>query len=200
MMNSTPGGRSDSQARKAPAAPIPAGDRLADRREAILSPADLQLRSLRYFLDLLDAGYRHALAPDPLTRSLRAERIALGIDLPELDTVPLWAMRRDDGSVSIPFIEFILGQIGQTVEALCSDPAYALTPEAEDLAGERRALGRVLERIVPAGDPVPSLPRLRDLFAPESLLEELCGTGGILERVARGAESLLKYRLADTGH
>src|SRR2546428_4144244 len=75
------------------------------------SPRELQVRRLRYFMDLLETGYRHALLPDPLPLSLRAERVALGIDVPELDTVPLWSVKRSDGAVAIPFVEFIVTQI-----------------------------------------------------------------------------------------
>src|SRR3989441_7793524 len=75
----------------------PPGGRYEERSRAAHSPLELHVRRLRYFMDLLETGYRHALQPDPLPLSLRAERIALGIDVPELDTVPLWSVKRADG-------------------------------------------------------------------------------------------------------
>jgi len=66
------------------------------------------------------SGARQALRPHVEPRSLRAERIALGIDLPELDAAPLWSTRRADGKISIPFVEYLLGQIWVSLESFCA--------------------------------------------------------------------------------
>ncbi|HEU4402098.1 MAG TPA: hypothetical protein VFT43_08330, partial [Candidatus Polarisedimenticolia bacterium] len=140
MLEPTPGGSVHPQFPN----PTPTGPGFGgapdDRTERVLSPAVIHLRRLYYYLELLAAGYRHALKPEPLVRSLRAERIALGIDLPELDTVPLWSVRRQDGSMSIPFIEFILGQIGDSLESFCGTVETAPPQAIEKLMDDRRAV------------------------------------------------------------
>lgn len=153
--------------------------------------ARLQLHRMRYFRDLLAAGFRHALAPDPQSRSLRSERIALGIDLPELDTVPLWSVRRDDGTISIPFIEFLLGQIGCTLDWFCAEPALTSHETAEELAAARRAITSVIDQAGPEGEPVSDLPRLGDVYMSEGVLESLCGRHGFLNPVVDRCEALL---------
>lgn len=150
-----------------------------------------EARRLRYFRDLLAAGYRHALAPDPQSRSLRAERIALGIDLPELDTVPLWSARRSDGLVSIPFIEFILAQICAILDAFCAEPQLTEHETGEDLAAVRRALGAILERASPGSAAPPALPRLGDIYVSQALLENLCAPDGLLDQIVRRCERCL---------
>lgn len=166
---------------------------------SVHSQSELLVRRLRYYTGLLQAGYRHALRPDPLPRSLRAERIALGIDLPELDTVPLWSARRDDGSVAVPFIEYLLARIAETLEAL------ARSAEDDPRAGEafdaaRRELLAAQERIDPASGPRSALPRLRDLYVQEEFMKGLCGPGGILERQRELCEALLLAQAPAAGH
>jgi hypothetical protein len=166
---------------------------------SVHSQTELLVRRLRYYAGLLQAGYRHALRPDPLPRSLRAERIALGIDLPELDTVPLWSARRDDGALAVPFIEFILAQIAETLETL------ARSAEDDPRAGEafdaaRREVLAAQEQIDPASGPRPALPRLRDLYLQEGFMQDLCGPGGILERQRELCEALLLAHSPAAGH
>ncbi|HXH29115.1 MAG TPA: hypothetical protein VNL37_08730 [Candidatus Polarisedimenticolia bacterium] len=163
----------------------------------LLSRKALRFRRLRYFHSLLEAGYRSALRPDPLPRSLRPERIALGIDLPELDTVPLWAARRDDGTISIPFVEYILGQIG----GLLADFERELGPmpvrDAAELVENRRKLCRVLVTLDPGGESARELPRLSDLFLSEATLRDLCGPAGLMERIVTQCEDLLAVEAED---
>lgn len=161
------------------------------RLDPILCRARLGVRRLRYFRDLLAAGYRHALSPNPLSRSLRAERIALGIDVPELDAVPLWSVRRSDGKVSISFIEFILGQICGALDSLCGEARVTPHEVAEDLASTRRLLASLVAETRPAGEQATPLPRLRDIYVPGALLENLCGTGGLLDRTVQICERLV---------
>ena len=158
--------------------------------ETVLSEVDLHSRRLRYFLDLLEEGYHQALRPDPLSRSMRVERIALGIDLPELDTVPLWSVRREDGAVSIPFIEFILWQAGETLQALCGAAEEEAAGSAQELRQSHQALSDALEAIRPGGQGSPSIPRHRDIFVAEALMRDLCGPSGLLGRIARQCDAL----------
>ena len=158
--------------------------------------ARLHIDRLRYFRDLVVAGFRHALSPDPQSRTLRSERIALGIDLPELDTVPLWSVRRDDGTVSIPFIEYLLSQICSTLDALGTDRDMTPPDAAEDLRSARRTLQSILERAAPDREPAVGLPRLSDVFISQTQLERLCGQDGLLDLTLRRCEAILEPRLA----
>jgi hypothetical protein len=163
------------------------------------SHTEFLFRRLKYFTDLLQTGYRHALRPDPLPRSLRAERIALGIDVPELDTVPLWSARRDDGAVSVPFIDFILVQIKETLEALLD--GAGMPPRVRDgLRACQRDLGEVLDLIDPTARTRQSVPLLRDLYLPEAFLDDLCAPGGLLERQQELCGALLPAGTRVAGH
>ena len=142
-------------------------------------PTRPAVRRIRYYCSLLITGYHHALSPDPQSRSLRTERIALGIDLPELDTVPLWSTRREDGTVSIPFIEFILARICEGLDGLCAHPLLSARQAAAELTRARRGLGMILRETTPEGE-APALPRLGDIYISEELLKELCGPEGLL--------------------
>lgn len=162
--------------------------------------ANLTLRRLRFFIDLLSEGYRQALRPDPQLPVLRSERIALGIDLPELDTVPLWSARRADGTVSVPFTEYILGQIWAILDAVAADANPGSPRALETLRETRLALARAMERAGLSPGPQSSLPRLRDFFVPEAVLEEICGPAGLLQETLRQAEALLRTGTAGAGH
>jgi hypothetical protein len=176
------------------APPIGVGVRgRSDVPEAVLhSNVELLLRRLRFFLDLLSTGYRQALAPDPLAGSLRGERIALGIDLPELDAVPLWSARGRGGTICVPFVEFILGQIVEIIEALASEIAPFDAATSRDMETVRQAVVRTLDEACAGGEPAPSLPRLRDVYLPAPVLETLCGSGGSLAPIVRRCEALLR--------
>jgi hypothetical protein len=191
MLDTAPRGAPTTPTRGAPGAALVDRERDRISERDVLSRKVLRFRKLRYFHSLLEAGYRSALRPDPLPRSLRPERIALGIDLPELDTVPLWAARRDDGTISIPFVEYILGQIG----VLLADFERELGPvpvrEAAELVENRRKLRRVLTALDPEGQDARDLPRLSDLFLSETTLCDLCGTAGLMQRIVTQCEELL---------
>ncbi len=180
---------------------LPPGGRLEDRAKAVHSPLELQVRRVRYFMELLETGYRHALHPDPLPHSLRAERIALGIDLPELDTVPLWSVKRGDDSVAIPFVEFIVAEIRKALEAVANEAGVSGSAEGEDLVLARATLRRVLEQASLGSVSVaPELPRLGDIFLSRDLLEEVCGPEGLLGTIARQCEALLALESVRPGH
>jgi hypothetical protein len=200
MMNPTPPGTLRPHLQERGPGDAPAVGLLGERKDGVLPPVALEVRRLHYFVDLLGAGYGHALRPDPLFRSLRAERIALGIDLPELDTVPLWSIRRGDGTVSIPFIEFILAQIRNALDrirALADAPRSGVSRETIARLG---GLVRLLDETELVGEATPSLPRLADTFVPGELLERLCGPDGLLPEIVRQCEALLDAMVAGPGH
>ena len=184
--------------------PVPAlatVGRLEERASTVHSPLELHVRRLHYFMDLLETGFRHALQPDPLPRSLRAERIALGVDLPELDTVPLWSVKRADGAVAVPFVEFIVAEISKTLQTIAEEAGLAGSAEGDDLVLARTGLRRVLEQASPGSATAsPDLPRLGDIFLSRTLLDEVCGPGGILKTVARQCEMLLAVEWTRPGH
>ena len=107
---------------------------------------------MRYFRDLLRAGRGAALRPGSGGETLRRDRIALRIPLPELDAVPLWSVRRADGMISIPFIEYIIGQMLASAQRI---GRAAGLEEGEDALVEVRSLRRALVQ-VNSGDPRPS--------------------------------------------
>src|SRR5256712_1138171 len=165
------------------------------------SPLELQVRRLLYFMDLLETGYRHALLPDPLPLSLRAERVALGIDVPELDTVPLWSVKRSDGAVAIPFVEFIVTQICRALEATADEAGLSGSAAGEDLVLARGTLRRILEQGSPgSATALPDLPRLGDIFLPRDLLDAVCGPEGLLRTIAGQCETLLAAEPVRPGH
>jgi len=184
--------------------PVPAPPtvgRIEERAGPTHSPLELQVHRLHYFMDLLQTGYRHALLPDPLPRSLRAERIALGIDVPELDTVPLWSMKRRDGAVAIPFVEFIVTQICRTLELIAETAGVSGRPAGEDLILARATLRRALDEASPgSATAAPDLPRLGDTFLSRDILEEICGVKGVLSKVAGQCEALLIGESLRPGH
>ena len=184
--------------------PVPAPPtvgRIEERARPAHSPLELHVHRLHYFIDLLKTGYRHALLPDPLPRSLRAERIALGIDVPELDTVPLWSMKRGDGAVAIPFVEFIVTQICRTLEVIADTAGLSGRPAGEDLILARATLRRVLDGASPgSATAAPDLPRLGDTFLSRDTLEEICGVRGLLSKVAGQCEALLIGESLRPGH
>lgn len=156
-----------------------------------LTPAAMHLRNLRYYRELLGIGYHCALHPDPFPRSLRGERIALGIDLAELDTIPLWSNRRPDGAVAIPMAGFILERFGRCVDEFCAALDVEEREELQGLLDARRALRDELAAILPRKDKDANLALLADVYIPDERLQRLCGQDGLLERILAGCEALL---------
>lgn len=139
----------------------------------------LELRRLRYFRDLVCAAWRHASGGSDPHTTLRSERIALGIALPELDAVTLWSHRAADGTIALPFVEYLVSQLRLA----------AATLSGHDEAVRRRA-GRPLRQLLrmlserrdlDAGHD--ALPRLRDVFLPEEWLGRICAPGGIADQL-----------------
>ncbi len=199
MINSTLPGNPESPFQAIPTPPL--DSRFQERKRTAHSPLELHVRRLRYFINLLETGYRHALQPDPLPPSLRAERIALGIDVPELDTVPLWSVKRGDGAVAIPFVEFIVAEIRRTLEVIADEAGLSGSAVGEDLILARAALRRVLEQASPGcATAAPGLPRLGDIFLPRDLIEGVCGPKGLLAAIARQCDALLTVESVRPGH
>ena len=169
----------------------PASESPASRPWRPLTPAAMHLRNLRYYHELLGIGYHCALHPDPFPRSLRGERIALGIDLAALDTIPLWSNRRSDGAVAIPMAGFILERFGRCVDEFCAALDLQEQGGPGDLHDARRALRHELEAILPREDKDANLARLADIYIPDDRLQRLCGQNGLLQRILAGCESLL---------
>jgi len=200
MFEPTLSPNSHSQVDDPPQIDLLAEGRLAARSGDLLTLAELHLRRLRYFRDLLVEGYHHALRPDLLSRTLRTDRIALGIDLPELDTVALWSVRNSDGTVSIPFIEFLVSQACQSVDQFREVAVHATAEALAELRDAGRDLEAFLQKAAPGDTPGPSLPRLSDVFVDETLLERLCGPGQLLDRVLGLCECLVPAARGNAGH
>jgi hypothetical protein len=181
---------------------IPSAAPIGGPAAPVHTVAEMHFHRLRYFIELLAAGYRQALRPDPMPRSLRGERIALGIDLPELDTVPLWSMRRDDGSVAIPCIEFILDEARRNLEMFSREDEPEPGQDEQDIVADcRAALKRALLAARAGGTAGPSgVPHLEDAFMPGSLLDELCSIGGLLEKAVRRCEATLATETSGVRH
>jgi len=156
-----------------------------------LTPAAMHLRNLRYFHELLSIGYHCAMHPDPFPRSLRGERIALGIDLAELDTIPLWSNRRSDGAVAIPMASFILERFCRCVDEFYAALDVEEFGEPESLRAARQALRKELAAILPGREENAGAARMADTYIPDDRLQRLCGQDGLLERILAGCESLL---------
>jgi hypothetical protein len=147
-----------------------------------VAAAAVQLRRLRYFRDLLVSGFESTIWPDRSGRTLRRERLALGIDLPELDAVAVWSVRCGDGTLAIPFIDYILEQ------ALDAAGHFAPWDEGRGLGRGLERLERALVYVAPAGAPPAALPRLEEVHVPESLVAGLCGVGGALDHLVAACE------------
>jgi len=154
--------------------------------------AMIQLRRLRYYRDLLLQGFESTVSPDRPASTLRQERLALGIDHPELDAVALWSVRCGDGTVAIPFIEYILARAREAATT------FRRKDEDGELARELERLDETLFAIAPAGGPVPALPRLEDVYVPEEDVAHLCGSGGILDRMVDCCEVMSLAAARDT--
>jgi hypothetical protein len=162
--------------------PVPVAPAVPAAEGLDLAAAAIQLRRLRYFRDLLVSGLESTIWPDRRARTLRRERLALGIDLPELDAVAVWSVRHDDGTLAIPFIDFILARAHEA----------ALGFDALDATGSLRhgigRLERALGAVTPPGAASTALPRLEAVQVPETLVAGLCGSGGVLDHLVAACE------------
>lgn len=171
--------------------------RLVTSREAVpaLDPgaAMLELRRMCYYRDLLQSGFESTIWPDRSSRTLRSERLALGIDLPELDAVGLWATRCGDGRVSIPFIEFLLARTRDAARR------FARADRGGAVAGLLEPLDEMLLGMTPPGRPAADLPRLEEVYLGEAEVARLCGTAGLVDRLVEACQAVGLQSLAESG-
>jgi hypothetical protein len=146
--------------------------------------AMLELRRMCYFRDLLNAGFESTIWPDRSSRTLRSERLALGIDLPELDAVGLWATRCGDGRVSIPFIEFLLARTRDGARR------FARADRSGTIAALVQPLEEMLLGLTPPGRPAADLPRLEEVYLGEAEVARLCGAGGLVDRIVEQCQAI----------
>lgn len=147
-----------------------------------IAAAMVALRRLQFHRDLLRLGFEGTIWPDRASRTLRSERLALGIDLPELDLVALWATRCGDGRVSIPFIEYLLARVRES--------AARFLPVDRDRAIAFRLglLDEAIDGIGPGAAGRADLPRLDEVFIPEQEAVRLFGLGGVVDLLLRACE------------
>jgi hypothetical protein len=159
-----------------------------------LDPATamIQLRRLRYYRDLLVEAFESTFRPDRPAGTRRQERVALGIDHPELDAVALWSVRCGDGTVAIPFIEYILAGAYEAASA------FRAADSRGRLAGCLGRLEGALRAITPPGAQAPALPRLEDVYVPEGMVARLCGPGGIFDQILDCCDTLALTMGRDT--
>lgn len=164
---------------------------------------DLDLRPLRYFRDLLALGLSGALRPRSQVETLRGERIALGIDIPELDTVPLWAWRRSDGAISIPFLARILDEVlTRTEEAF--ELCWAANANGDGLRGVARDIAKLrhdCEQADRSSSCEPTAPTAERSPGSQQLLPyedvvRICGPGGALSRLVEELQLVRAEALA----
>ena len=163
-----------------------------------MGTAMVTLRHLHFYRDLLRLGFEGTIWPDRGSRTLRSERLALGIDLPELDLVAAWAARCGDGRVAIPFIEYLLARVRETaMRFLPLDEKRSIASQValldEALAAITRDAAGAAAGCTPAE--ADGLPRLREVLLDETDAVRLCGVGGVVDRLVTGCEERLLARL-----
>lgn len=124
-----------------------------------------------FFRDLLARALAHARGDRDGAETLRRERLELGIDRPELDTVPLWASRRWDGRVEIPWLGSVASELSLALDAL--------RPEAGSEAARRVEQVRSVLRSW-EGAAADARDGVDVVAVPERLLVELSGPQGLL--------------------
>lgn len=155
--------------------------------------AMVELRRLCYYRDLMRSGFESTIWPDRSSRTLRNERLALGIDLPELDAVGIWATRCGDGRVSIPFIEFLLARTRDAARR------FARADREGQIESLLQPLDEMLFAMTPPGRPATDLPRLEEVYLTEAEVALLCGTGGLVERIVEACQTIGLQALPQTG-
>lgn len=142
----------------------------------------IDLAPLRYLRDLLRLGVKHALDPRLSVDTLRTQRLAAGIELPELDTVPVWACSEASGRVGIPFLDLVLDEVLARAESVFDTCAH--------LTRERGAQARVTAREIAAlrarlaardGIDPSAVGPIR--FLPIEDVERVCGRAGSVARL-----------------
>lgn len=160
-----------------------AWDRAGEERRRAAAEEELalalELRRLRYFRDLLCTAWRHACGGSDPHVTLRTERLALAIELPELDAVMLWSHRAGDGTIALPFVEYLVSQLRLAAATLAGRDETLRRRAGRPLRQLLRMLSE--RRDLDAGHD--ALPRLRDVFLPEEWLGRICAPGGLADQL-----------------
>ncbi len=155
----------------------------------------IDLSPLRYLRDLLALGVKRARDPRLPLETLRTQRIGAGIDLAELDTVPLWASQRVDGSIALPFLELVLDEVltrADRVLQTCAQLTHGSGAAARITALEIAALRRQIvesARIDP--ESAHSFP-----YLPLEEVARVCAHGGAVTRLVEQCQQIRAEALA----
>ncbi|MFN7955990.1 MAG: hypothetical protein U0610_30025 [bacterium] len=155
----------------------------------------IDLGPLRYLRDLLSLGVKRALDPRLPLETLRTQRISAGIELAELDTVPLWATQREDAAVAIPFLDLVLDEVlarADRVLDTCAHLTHTAGAPARMTALEIAALRKRVAgaACLPADNahPFPYLPLAE--------VEKVCAHGGAVARLVEECQQIRAEALA----
>lgn len=77
---------------------------------------------LRYFRDLLALCVAHVHGRADGAESLHRRRLAVGLDHPDLDVVPLWSHRVGEDRVALACSSFIAEEISKSLDELKGEP------------------------------------------------------------------------------
>ncbi|MBK7977634.1 MAG: hypothetical protein IPK07_31735 [Deltaproteobacteria bacterium] len=142
----------------------------------------IDLAPMRYLRDLLRLGVKHALDPRLSVDTLRTQRLTAGVDLPELDTVPVWACCEANGRVGIPFLDLVLDEVLARAEVVFDTCAHLTRERGAQARVTAREIAVLRARLVARDgtDPSPVGP-IR--FLPLEDVERVCGRAGSVARL-----------------
>lgn len=142
----------------------------------------IDLAPMRYLRDLLRLGVKHAIDPRLTVDTLRTQRLAAGVDLPELDTVPIWACCEATGRVGIPFLDLVLDEVLSRAEVVFDTCAHLTRERGAQARLTAREIAVLRARLVSreGTDPSPVGP-IR--FLPVEDVERVCGRAGSVARL-----------------
>lgn len=154
----------------------------------------IDLLPLRYLRDLLAVGLKRALDSSQPIDPLRAQRLAARIELPELDTIPVWACREGDGMVAIPFLALALDEVLSRAERVFDSCA----PLTRDRGETARLAGREIfalrnELRYRDRESTPTGPLVH---VPTEWVERVCGPHGALARLVAELQQMRAEALA----
>ncbi len=142
----------------------------------------IDLAPLRYLRDLLRLGVKHALDPRLTVDTLRTQRLTAGVDLPELDTVPIWACCEASGRVGIPFLDLVLDEVLARAEGVFDTCAHLTRERGSQARVTAREIAALRARLVAHDGSDPSgVGPIR--FLPLEDVERVCGRAGSVARL-----------------
>ncbi len=170
-----------------PAPVDPSGDTPEPEGRALTPSTRRDLARLldeaEYFLDVLACAYDQAIRPhDPDGCTRRTRRLELGIDVPELDIVCLWASRNET-EISVPGVEFMAFQVADRLRRVLTRLEAA---GSGDYGKSRTDLDRKFRNLLAA---LPNTkvnrdyPMLGDRFMPPEVLQTWCDSDGDVRRL-----------------